>query len=172
MVAKAKVIVKDRGLAAIQKVMRTGVGDLRVGVQKDKALDPHPGTGIPLGQLAAIHEFGAHAAGIPERPFIRRSFAKRRKDYEKAIGKAGALIFKPGGKGDSNRKKALAALLRVGNKMARDFQNNIKADNLRLRRIKPATLKARLKNKRPNPLQDSTALLKAITATVTPTRRG
>lgn len=170
--ASGKVIVKDRGLAAIQKVMRTGVGDLRVGVQGKEAAKRHPDSKLTNGQLMAVHEFGAPAANIPQRPAIRRSFAKRRKDYEKALRAVSKAVYGVNGKGDSNRKKALRQLKLIGNEIAADIKANIKADNLRFKRIKPKSLAARKVNKRPNPLQDTSWLLNAITAHVTPTRNG
>lgn len=36
----------------------------------------HPGSGISMLELAAIHEFGSPAAGIPERSFIRATFER------------------------------------------------------------------------------------------------
>lgn len=39
--------------------------------------------GITMGELAAIHEFGAPAAGIPERSFLRFTFKARAEDLAK-----------------------------------------------------------------------------------------
>ncbi len=44
--------------------------------------------GITMLELAAIHEFGSPAAGIPERSFIRSTFAVHAKaEFETVIGK-------------------------------------------------------------------------------------
>lgn len=59
-------------------------GHVRVGVLLSKGGEkPHEGKGknadhITLVELAAIHEFGSPAAGIPERSFIRSTFYVRR----------------------------------------------------------------------------------------------
>lgn len=39
------------------------------------------GDSIAMAELAAVHEFGAHSVGIPERPFMRTSIQKNRTRY-------------------------------------------------------------------------------------------
>ena len=38
-------------------------------------------------ELAAIHEYGAPKAGIPERSFIRRTFNEKQKQLKSVVGK-------------------------------------------------------------------------------------
>jgi hypothetical protein len=45
--------------------------------------------GITMLELAAIHEFGSPAAGIPERSFIRFTMQDRRDDLNKTIESVG-----------------------------------------------------------------------------------
>jgi phage gpG-like protein len=47
---------------------------VRVGVMQSAGNAP---SGISLVELAAVHEFGSPAAGIPERSFIRSTFRER-----------------------------------------------------------------------------------------------
>jgi hypothetical protein len=57
-----------------------GIGDARVkvGVLASKGGGAvHDDSGITMVELAAIHEFGSPAANIPERSFIRRTFAEK-----------------------------------------------------------------------------------------------
>lgn len=52
--------------------------EITVGVHSDDANHTHgTGEGMTIGDLATIHEFGAPAAGIPARSFIRGWFAER-----------------------------------------------------------------------------------------------
>lgn len=49
---------------------------VKVGVLSSKGGDEkHPGSDLSMVEIAAIHEFGSPAANIPERSFIRSSFA-------------------------------------------------------------------------------------------------
>lgn len=72
------VIHKDRGWKRIMKRMR-GLDDsaVRIGFfgQEDVGED-----GITVVELAAIHEYGAPSAGIPERSFLRRTFREAKKE--------------------------------------------------------------------------------------------
>ncbi|MEX3929747.1 hypothetical protein AB4Y36_38050 [Paraburkholderia sp. BR10936] len=45
----------------------------------------HEGGGITLAELAAIHDLGAPAAGIPARPFLRQSVFNRRERYMRGL---------------------------------------------------------------------------------------
>ena len=58
----------------------------RVGVLASKGGDvKHEGSDLTLVELAAIHEFGAPAAHIPERSFIRSTFYVRRVNALRAL---------------------------------------------------------------------------------------
>lgn len=67
---KAHVTSSDHGAhAMVERVKKLGEGvELRVGVLEG---DADHGEGLTVGELAAIHEFGAPEANIPPRSFIR-----------------------------------------------------------------------------------------------------
>lgn len=52
----------------------------------------HPGSDITMIELAAIHEFGSPAAGIPERSFIRSTFADQNKLLTVLRGVAKSIV--------------------------------------------------------------------------------
>lgn len=87
MAKKRKLDVNRAWKSAIKhpalKRVRRADAHVRVGVLSNGA---HGGDGISVVELAAIHEFGAPAAGIPERSFIRRTFNDRQSDLERVIG--------------------------------------------------------------------------------------
>lgn len=77
--------VDDRAWKRIAKTMRDmGIADahVRVGVLATQGgLEQHDDeSGLTLIEIAAIHEFGAPAAGIPERSFIRATALARARD--------------------------------------------------------------------------------------------
>ena len=72
----SRVTVKDNGAAALLARAKTLAAGrvVRVGVLADAAKEERPGekpSGMTLLEVAAAHEFGAPAAGIPQRSFIR-----------------------------------------------------------------------------------------------------
>lgn len=62
--------------------------------------------GMTMVELAAIHEFGAPRAGIPERSFIRRTFAAKQEE----TGRVTALLAKRLLAGEFTLEKALNVL--------------------------------------------------------------
>jgi hypothetical protein len=70
---------------------------VRVGVLESKGgNEPHPvenadgtpgSSTITMVELAAIHEFGSPAANIPERSFLRRTFAARNPELQVLMGR-------------------------------------------------------------------------------------
>jgi hypothetical protein len=44
--------------------------------------DPDSGKSIDAVVLAAVHEFGSQARGIPERSFLRKTMANRKNDFQ------------------------------------------------------------------------------------------
>ena len=71
----SRVTVKDNGAAALLARAKTLAAGrvVRVGVLDDAPKDPHKGekpSGMSLLEVAAVHEFGAPAAGIPQRSFF------------------------------------------------------------------------------------------------------
>lgn len=68
-------------LDALKRAELVGRLRVRVGVLASRGGDAaHEGGDLSLVQLAAIHEFGSPAAGIPERSFIRSTFHTYAKD--------------------------------------------------------------------------------------------
>jgi hypothetical protein len=85
-------------LRKLEAADHTGV---RVGVlMSGKGGDEHKDkdgkkTGANMVQIAAIHEYGAPKANIPERSFIRRTFIEKRRQYETMTTKlARGIIIK------------------------------------------------------------------------------
>ncbi|MDK1020031.1 MAG: hypothetical protein QGD90_00145 [Candidatus Hydrogenedentes bacterium] len=71
--AKSVLIDRDLGWRELfRKITRGGEAFAKIGIQQDTRREQKDGKGpIDMVQLAAIHEFGAPKAGIPERSFIR-----------------------------------------------------------------------------------------------------
>lgn len=85
----------DHGGAAFKKAVKElakGDPHVRVGVFTDAAGggDAREG-GFTNVEIAAVHEFGALEAGIPERSFIRSTFDAHRKEYGAILKK---LLFR------------------------------------------------------------------------------
>jgi len=59
----------------MKRVRKIGNAHVRVGVLQSKGGGEEQG-GITIVELAAIHEFGSPAAHLPERSFIRLTFAR------------------------------------------------------------------------------------------------
>lgn len=69
-----RVTVTDRGADGLLSRLRRAAGArVRVGVLEEatKASREEEGSALTLLEVAAVHEFGAPAAGIPQRSFIR-----------------------------------------------------------------------------------------------------
>lgn len=91
--AKGSELDMRRLQALAQRVLRTlGTSTVKVGVLSSKGGDADR-DGISMVELAAIHEFGSPAANIPERSFIRRTFAAKEREVAAMSSKIGAAIF-------------------------------------------------------------------------------
>lgn len=83
---------KTQGIPGGMEGLRKRVLDLdltlvKVGVPGSSIHKPKPGTGqkaVSLAKIAATHEFGNPARGIPERSFLRASILFNRKKYVRA----------------------------------------------------------------------------------------
>jgi hypothetical protein len=66
--------------AIVAKLTEMGKQDLgvRVGVLQSKGGGETYDEGLTLVEIAAIHEFGSEAAGVPERSFIRATINQKR----------------------------------------------------------------------------------------------
>ena len=72
------VIVNDKVWKKIRKIMLRAAAEKRfvkVGVLASKDGDAQVAPGFTMVDLATTHEFGSPSAGIPERSFIRATFA-------------------------------------------------------------------------------------------------
>lgn len=71
-------VTEKRGPAtALTGGIPVGDVEITVGVHSDEAGTRHAGSALTVLEIANIHEFGAPAAGIPARSFIRGWFAER-----------------------------------------------------------------------------------------------
>ena len=180
------VIEKDHGWNALKRALqglehgdayvKAGViGDPAAKVEEEhqhgqqtvtwKSSDGQTIEGRPAGEpltnvkLAVIHEFGAPAAGIPERSFIRASFDTNRGTYIERLRRLVKGVYE----GKGTVKKALELL---GFAMKWDMKNFIRRDQ-----VKPPDSEATLERKRrkgnsasaaPKTLVDSAKLVGAI----------
>lgn len=107
--------------------------------------------------LAAIHEYGAPKAGIPERSFIRSTFAARKDDVKRLSTRLGIGYIK----GKISLARALETLGQAGVAMVRD---TITRGDGPPPKLKPATIKAKGSDHR---LIDTGRLLGSISYEVT-----
>lgn len=67
--------VDDRVFRELRrKIGRLADAHVKVGVLSAQANQPHEGSDMTIVEIAAVHEYGSEAAGIPERSFIRATF--------------------------------------------------------------------------------------------------
>lgn len=90
--AKAKVTFSNRAWRELaDNVNDLGRSHVKVGILAGKGADtPGDDTSLTLAQIAAIHEYGAPAANIPERSFLRRTFRL----HSAALGNTTARLAK------------------------------------------------------------------------------
>lgn len=110
--------------------------------------------------LALIHEFGAPAANIPERSFVRSTFTKNKQEYSALLKKLAKGLF--AGKSEQTAEQILGL---VGTKMAADMKNTIteglspaNAPDVYARKLAKGTAAGL-----PKPLVDTGQLLDSIT---------
>ena len=85
----SKVTVKDQGWRAMLARAREIAGGrgVRVGILADepkRSREPET-SGLSLVEVALIHEFGAPAAGIPQRSFLRATIDEHAPDIRRLI---------------------------------------------------------------------------------------
>lgn len=150
---KAKFVDRDRGYRELMKLMRSPNFEVIVGVVGDEAAAQHTEAGIPVGELAAIHEFGL--GNVPPRPFMRFGFDKRRRLYARQMEQ----VFRT----TNNRGQLGPKLVKFGRGIAADIRKDVRTDSLGLERLKRATVEAKGHGV---PLVDTGELTGAITARV------
>lgn len=83
----------DRGWRELKKRLLGKIDPhVRVGIIGSKGGSASR-DGISMVELAAIHEFGAPNANIPERSFIRRTFHEKRKDLAKLTRELARKVY-------------------------------------------------------------------------------
>ena len=111
-----KVTIDDAPWKALQKRLAAlARGHVKVGILSNPDHD-----GIGMAELAAIHEFGAPARKIPERPFIRATFRDKAADFAKLQARIGKGVIEGrfeapqafgllGTRGEAEVKKTIAS---------------------------------------------------------------
>ncbi len=82
------------GVERLRKLVREAAGrgaKVKVGVLASSG--QHEG-GLSMVELAAIHEFGSPAAGIPERSFIRRTMDLKHDEVDSMVRRTAAAYLK------------------------------------------------------------------------------
>lgn len=77
---------KDAAKHPVMKAIRGQDSHVKIGVLAEKGGAVKDADGVSAVELAAIHEFGAPKANIPERSFLRRTLHERANDLEKVMG--------------------------------------------------------------------------------------
>jgi hypothetical protein len=93
MPAQRRVKVIDRGWNRLVKnLVRSPNVRSKVGVQGSEAEVARTG-GLTNAGLAAVHEFGSPARGIPERSFLRSTFDEKQKGYQKELDRIAGMVL-------------------------------------------------------------------------------
>lgn len=144
---KAKVTVKkfpDKAKKILAKMNKMLSGENRVFVGLPKNSNAYP-DGTSVIMVAAVHEFGSPARGIPERSFLRSTIIAKKRSYKALFKKLGRKMVQ----GGTTMAKALRL---VGLAVQGDVQEKITALKM------PA-----LKSREGNPLVDTGHLRQSIT---------
>lgn len=136
--------------AELHNKFANGNHQVNVGIREDKGAVTHKDSDLTVAQIGAIHEFGAPAAGIPERPFLRGSIQKNRQKYIALNRNSLKKIIS----GDLDMNGALGLL---GTRAAADVQREIRAGDFVA--LDPKTIKRKGSSK---PLIDTGQLRQSI----------
>jgi len=142
----------------IDRVTRLDGAHVKVGVISSKGGDAKTDDGITMVELAAIHEFGSPAASIPERSFVRRTLAAKRRAIQQNVNKLARAIVK-------NTMGEMRALELLGTWLAQEIKKTITAGPHLPPPLKPATIEAKGSDR---PLVDTGRLVDSITHEVVP----
>lgn len=152
--ASTRIIDRDTGFKAFIKRLRKMDGmEVVVGIRAKEGGVPREG-GITVAEIGQIHEFGAPAAGIPQRSFLRETFDKNRKKYDRVLAKGVKGVVKAK---DDPRKK----LFVLGETARTDIIDRIDAGDFEP--LLPATIKRKGSDK---PLVDKGILRASIKSVV------
>lgn len=135
----------EKAVAALQKMAQrvSAARSVRVGFLEGSTYPD--GTSIPM--VAAIHNFGAPAAGIPPRPFLSNVVARGKKQWPKQV----ASLLK------NNDYDASATLTTMGEGIKGQIQTEITKGSFTP--LKPATVKRKGFAK---PLIDTSTMLNSV----------
>lgn len=143
----------DRGWKAIKREFKRATPGyaVRVGVQGEKGQEQRE-DGLTNAQVATFHEFGT--SKVPERSFLRSTFAKHRKRYIREIDAIAGVI--------ADGEDPTADLEFLGEEMRADVLKTIKD------KIPPPLSPATVARKRgeETPLIDTGQLINAISSEV------
>lgn len=120
----ARVEVRDLGMAQLRAdLLELRALKIHAGVQGAKGDAQHPGAdGLTVAELAAIHEYGAPAAAIPPRPFLRHTAEVNRAKFREALRAGVADVI-------DRRATPLQAFSKVGELMSRAIVESIDRAN-------------------------------------------
>ncbi len=158
----------SKGLDAFKKAfnaIRQAGSYVKVGVlAEDKGLDTHTAGGPTIAEIAAVHEFGSHDGRIPERSFMRSTFAEHRAEYVEIMRKLLVQLV--------DQKIDVKTLLgRLGLKISIDMRKKITIDGVPPPNA-PSTVAAKLALSKPGAMKsvrtlvDTGQLVRAITYAV------
>lgn len=171
MVSKPKAVFRlrerDRGWNALKqtaKTIRARGAYVKVGVLGGRR---EGGSQLDNVELAAIHEFGAPGAGIPERSFIRRAFEANRTSYWAILEKGLPHVYE-------GRLEVRTLLSVLGMKLQSDIKRGLTSGTGVPPPLAPSTVRAKLRKgdklpagrksagAAPRPLVDTGQLLNSI----------
>lgn len=145
----------DRGLAARLAALRDfDRWVVVVGVLADEGARPHEDSDLTVLDIATIHEFGAPAAGIPQRSFVRATVDEHRADIARIQRALAARVI-------AGKLDVRGALEQLGAKVVGLIQTRIAAG------IAPPNAPATVERKgSATPLVDSGQLRGSVTYAV------
>ena len=129
---KLDIVDTDKGWKALARVIRlSGRPSVTAGVHgRDKGRSDGEINNVGL---AAIHEFGAPLANVPERSFIRSTVDDRLKLWRRLLTRLGGQIY-------ALETPVESALNTVGLRMASDIQRTINKGRPEWDDLQPATI--------------------------------
>lgn len=151
--------VKGKDLEAYRLELEDAFAQVRVGILPREAEQPHPNSGLTIGEIAAIHEFGL--GHVPERSFVR-DFVDEQEDAIKFLMSSLVSQYAEG------KLTMPQACAKLGEFLAEGMKARMDEG------IAPALLDATIRRKESGssvPLEDTRTLRDAISYEYT-TRRG
>lgn len=137
----------------LKNVARMDGSKVEVGFVDENEI--HREAGMPVKELAAIHEFGSKAARIPARPFIEPTMHDNRFKYRR-------MMFNDAKSLSRGRKKPEVALAQIGEMAVDDMKLKILDGNFVPLKIETSLLKGH-----EQPLIDTDQMYDAISYKVT-----